>query len=40
MSADAILEIDNLVGGYGATEVLHGLSVKVATGGVTAFCGK
>ncbi len=39
MSADAILEIDNLVGGYGATEVLHGLSVKVATGGVTALLG-
>ena len=39
MSADAILEIDNLVGGYGATEVLHGLSVRVATGGVTALLG-
>ena len=35
----AILEIEGLVGGYGATEVLHGLSVQVATGGVTALLG-
>ena len=35
----AILEIDGLVGGYGATEVLHGLSVQVAAGGVTALLG-
>ena len=35
----AVLEIEDLVGGYGATEVLHGLSVQVASGGVTALLG-
>jgi branched-chain amino acid transport system ATP-binding protein len=35
----AMLEVDDLVGGYGATEVLHGLSVHVAAGGITALLG-
>jgi branched-chain amino acid transport system ATP-binding protein len=35
----ALLEIEGLVGGYGATEVLHGLTLQVASGGVTALLG-
>jgi len=35
----AMLEIDDLVGGYGATQVLHGLSLRVEAGGVTALLG-
>ncbi|MGH8784965.1 MAG: ABC transporter ATP-binding protein [Cupriavidus necator] len=34
-----MLEIDNLVAGYGATQVLHGLSVQVMQGEVTALLG-
>jgi branched-chain amino acid transport system ATP-binding protein len=36
---DNLLEVDDLVGGYGATEVLHGLSITVAAGGITALLG-
>jgi branched-chain amino acid transport system ATP-binding protein len=36
---DNILEVEDLVGGYGATEVLHGLSVSVPAGGITALLG-
>ena len=39
MTARPILEIDDLFGGYGATQVLHGLSISVAAGGVTALLG-
>ena len=35
----AILDIEGLVSGYGATEVLHGVSLQVAQGGVTALLG-
>ncbi len=35
----AMLEVDELVGGYGVTQVLHGLSLRVAEGGVTALLG-
>jgi len=35
----SMLEIDALAGGYGATQVLHGLSLSVAQGGVTALLG-
>jgi branched-chain amino acid transport system ATP-binding protein len=35
----AMLEIDELIGGYGAVQVLHGLSMRVAAGGVTALLG-
>ena len=38
MSA-ALLEIDSLVAGYGATQVIHGLSIRVIAGGVTALLG-
>ena len=34
-----MLEIDDLVGGYGATQVLHGLSLEVAAGSITALLG-
>jgi branched-chain amino acid transport system ATP-binding protein len=36
---EAMLEVDDLVGGYGATQVLHGLSLRVAANGVTALLG-
>jgi len=39
VSAQAMLEIDDLVGGYGPTQVLHGLSISVAAGSVTALLG-
>ena len=39
MSAAAMLEIDGLVAGYGATKVVHGLSMQVREGGVTALLG-
>jgi branched-chain amino acid transport system ATP-binding protein len=39
MSVQGMLEIDALVGGYGATQVLHGLSISVAAGSVTALLG-
>jgi branched-chain amino acid transport system ATP-binding protein len=35
----ALLEIDGIVGGYEATQVLHGLSLCVEQGGVTALLG-
>ena len=38
MSA-ALLEVDSLVAGYGATQVIHGLSIRVLEGGVTALLG-
>ena len=34
-----ILEIDRVHAGYGEVQVLHGVSLKVATGGVTALVG-
>ena len=34
-----MLEVEDLVGGYGATRVLHGLSIRVLAGGVTALLG-
>jgi branched-chain amino acid transport system ATP-binding protein len=34
-----LLEVDGLVGGYGMTQVLHGLSLRVEQGGVTALLG-
>jgi branched-chain amino acid transport system ATP-binding protein len=34
-----MLEVDDLVAGYGATEVLHGLSLRVEAGSVTALLG-
>jgi branched-chain amino acid transport system ATP-binding protein len=39
MSASSLLEVDSLVAGYGATQVIHGLSLRVASGGVTALIG-
>ena len=39
MSGAALLEVDELVAGYGATQVIHGLSIKVDPGGVTALLG-
>jgi branched-chain amino acid transport system ATP-binding protein len=39
MSLAAMLEVDNLVAGYGATRVVHGLSLQVREGGVTAMLG-
>jgi branched-chain amino acid transport system ATP-binding protein len=38
-SAEAILEIDDLEAGYGATRVVHGLSLRAAAGAVTALLG-
>ena len=35
----ALLEVDGIVGGYEATQVLHGLSLCVEQGGVTALLG-
>jgi len=37
--ANAMLEIEGLVAGYGATEILHGLTLNVAAGKVTALLG-
>ncbi len=34
-----MLEVEGLVAGYGATRVVHGLSLRVAEGGVTALLG-
>ena len=34
-----MLEVEGLLGGYGATRVLHGLSLRVAANGVTALLG-
>jgi branched-chain amino acid transport system ATP-binding protein len=39
MSGDAILTAEALVGGYGAVEVLHGISLSVARNGITALVG-
>jgi branched-chain amino acid transport system ATP-binding protein len=39
VSAPAVLEIDELVAGYGATRVVQGLSIRVEAGGVTALLG-
>jgi branched-chain amino acid transport system ATP-binding protein len=38
-AAAALLEVDGLVAGYGQAQVLHGLSIRVAEGGVTALLG-
>jgi branched-chain amino acid transport system ATP-binding protein len=35
----ALLEVDELVGGYGATRILHGLTIAVQQGGATALLG-
>ena len=35
----ALLEVDDLVGGYGATRILHGLTIAVQPGGATALLG-
>ncbi|MEO8523204.1 MAG: ABC transporter ATP-binding protein [Caldimonas sp.] len=35
----ALLEVDELVGGYGPTRILHGLSIVVRPGGATALLG-
>jgi len=35
----ALLQIDGLVGGYGATRILHGIDLEVAEGGATALLG-
>jgi branched-chain amino acid transport system ATP-binding protein len=37
--SDALLEVGELVAGYGATQVLHGLTLDVPAGGVTALLG-
>jgi len=39
MSSTPILEVDRLVAGYGQTRVVHGLSLQVRQGGVTALLG-
>jgi branched-chain amino acid transport system ATP-binding protein len=39
VSDEALLEVDQLVAGYGATKVIHGLSIRVNKGGVTALLG-
>jgi branched-chain amino acid transport system ATP-binding protein len=39
VSAPALLEVEALMAGYGATQVIHGLSIRVAAGGVTALLG-
>ena len=39
MSGEALLEVDGLVGGYDATQVLHGLSLQVRAGSATALLG-
>ena len=35
----ALLQVDGLVGGYGATRILHGIDLEVAEGGATALLG-
>jgi branched-chain amino acid transport system ATP-binding protein len=37
--SEALLEVDDVVAGYGATQVLHGLSLQVRTGTITALLG-
>ena len=39
MSSTDLLEVEELVAGYGATQVINGLSIRVTTGGVTALLG-
>ncbi len=39
MTGTPVLEVEDLVGGYGPTQVLHGLSIRVEAGGVTALIG-
>ena len=39
MTAPSMLDVTDLVGGYGTTQVLHGVSIRVAAGGVTALLG-
>ena len=39
MTAGALLEVEGVIGGYEGTQVLHGLSLQVAAGGVTALLG-
>jgi branched-chain amino acid transport system ATP-binding protein len=34
-----MLQIDGLIGGYGDTQILHGMSIEVPGGGVTALLG-
>ena len=34
-----ILEIENLTGGYGAAEILHGVSFSIEDGSITALLG-
>jgi branched-chain amino acid transport system ATP-binding protein len=38
-AASPMLEVDGLVAGYGPTRVVHGLSLRVREGGVTALLG-
>jgi branched-chain amino acid transport system ATP-binding protein len=38
-TASPMLEVDGLVAGYGPTRVIHGLSLQVREGGVTALLG-
>ncbi len=35
----AVLELDNVVGGYGETQILHGVSLKVEPGEIVAIIG-
>jgi len=39
MNPPSMLEIIDLVGGYGATHVLHGVSIRVRAGAITALLG-
>jgi len=39
MMAEPLLQVEGLVGGYEGTQVLHGLSLQVGAGGVTALLG-
>ncbi len=39
MTAEPMLQVEGLVGGYEGTQVLHGLSLQVGAGGVTALLG-
>ena len=39
MNAPLLLEVDNVIAGYGSTQVLHGLSLQVRAGTITALLG-
>jgi branched-chain amino acid transport system ATP-binding protein len=39
MTAESILEVDDLTAGYGLTEVVHGLTMRAGAGAVTALLG-